>query len=321
MRLIIVLIIIIHIAKANHHPNNYNNYKQNFNNNYISSSSYNNNYDNNNQYISNTHTQHNTNNNQIDTGNNNDNNNQEENIESTQLGMVLGKDRVLLQFNLDLKWLYLLIINKQKWLQLRDNILSFFTNIYETIDQKKRYNKDILNILSDIRFRNDKCLLKVYNIPSLVECINYAYNKPKLILLYIEDNYSSMPSQYASLFRRCLSHTKLSEYINDNYILTIATVYSHSIYKKLYQQYSKLAKFPILLVIEPYDIYSTTTTTAGTGDMASGSMSSTVSFLNIFGQTRPKALDYAQLEGSVVGVLAVPAVDMRSDHMYQFLHS
>ena len=321
MRLIIVLITIIRIARANHHPNNYNNYNQDFNYNYISSSSYNN-YDNNNQYISNTHTQYNTNNNQIDPDSNNDNNNQEENIESTQLGMVLGKDRVLLQFNLDLKWLYLLIINKQKWLQLRDNILSFFTNIYETIDQKKRYNKDILNILSDIRFRNDKCLLKVYNIPSLIECVNYAYNKPKLILLYIEDNYSSMPSQYASLFRRCLSHTKLSEYINDNYILTVATVYSHSIYKKLYQQYSKLAKFPILLVIEPYDIYSTpTTTTSGTGGGASGSTSPTVSFHNIFSQTRPKTLDYTQLEGSVVGVLAVPTGDMRSDHIYQFLYS
>ena len=319
MRLIIVLIVIIHIAKANNSPHNI--YNQNLNNNYISSSSYKNDNDNNNQYISSTHTQY-TNNNQIDPDNN-DNNNREENIESTQLGMVLGKDRVLLQFNLDLKWLYLLIINKQKWLQLRDNILSFFNNIYESIDQKKRYNKDILSILSDIRFRNDKCLLKVYNMPSLIECINYAYNKPKLVLLYIEDNYSNMPSQYASLFRRCLSHTKLAEYINDNYILTIATVYSHSVYKKLYQQYSKLAKFPILLVIEPYDIYSTTTTTAatGTGVGASGSTSPTVSFHNIFGLTRPKTLDYAQLEGSVVGVLAVPTVDMRSDHIYQFLHS
>ena len=317
MRLVIIIITIIHVVKANHYPHN--SYNQNLNNNYISSPSYNNNdYDN--QYISNTHTQHNTNNNQINADNNNDNSNQEENIESTQIGMVLGKDRVLLQFNLDLKWLYLLIINKQKWLQLRDNILSFCNNIYESIDQKKRYNKGILNILSDIRFRNDKCLLKVYNMPSLIECINYAYNKPKLILLYIEDNYSNMPSQYASLFRRCLSHTKLSEYINDNYILTIATVYSHSVYKKLYQQYSKLAKFPILLVIEPYDIYSTTIT-AGTGGGASGSTSPNVSFHKIFGQTRPKALDYTQLEGSVVGVLAVPMGDMRSDHIYQFLYS
>lgn len=222
-------------------------------------------------------------------------------------GLVLGKDRVLVQFNLDLRWLYLLVTDREEWYNLGQTIKLYFFSILDRFNREKIMKREMLYILSDIRFRNDKCVLKAFS-GSFEDSLQYSYDNAKLLVVYVEDGNAEFPTQFCSTFRKSLSDEKLSNLINNNFVLYVTTTTASSLTKRIYKHFGKIPKFPILLVFTPFNTFPEN---------------------NPFDQVDPsnqtqlnrkkRKIDMNQLESSLFASITYPPAELTGDHIVRLL--
>jgi len=242
---------------------------------------------------------------------------------SSKNGLILGKDRVLLQLNMDLKWLFLLLTDNTQWQHLGDSISSTFIGLFDVFRSSKIMHKEVMNLISDIRFRNPRSHLRTFQ-GTLNQAIQHGYETGKLVVFYIEDNRSEYPSVFGSNFRKCLADERISTALNEDFIFYAATTHSHKHFKQIYQLYGKLPKFPILLVVSPYDVCAAAKISVTIGSNIKRGFFSFLRRhkLSSFGfRRRPLSLqlNLSELEKHVCAGLAVPMAELTGDGVFQFL--
>ena len=237
--------------------------------------------------------------------------------------IVLGKDRVLVQFNMDLRWLYLLLTDKNQWSTLWSKTIQFLqTNIFHKFSKRKILKNEMLYIVSDIRFKNPNSASPIKCFyGNIDELIDYSKKHKKLILLYMEDGSAEFPSTFSTSFRSALSHTHVSHLINQHFLFYAVTTRAHYYFKKLYQIYSKLYKFPILLVISPNkepdddeeDLFFNSN-----DDNDNKSKLKPNTKIKIKTRTLLEICDY--MENNLFAAILLPPPELNGDNILHFLH-
>lgn len=245
--------------------------------------------------------------------------------DSSKNGLILGKDRVLLQLNMDLKWLFLLLTDSTQWKLVGERISSTLLGLFDGFHSSKTMHQEVVNVISDIRFRNPRSTIRTFQ-GTLNQAIQHGYETGKLVVFYIEDNRSEYPSVFGSNFRKCLADDRIGSALNEDFIFYAATTHSHKYFKQIYQLYGKLPKFPILLVVTPYDVKAAARVSVTIGSNVKRGF---FSFLRrhklpLSGFRRiplAQQLNLVELEKHVCAALAVPLAELTGDSVFQFLLS
>jgi hypothetical protein len=183
--------------------------------------------------------------------------------------LILGKDRILLQFNIDLKSLFRKVLNRNQWILAWNHLIDLFANLQLLKSQRRKvFKRNAISILSDIRSRksNDNIFDSSYNIFStssnkltsflgtIDDCLVYAMKRKKFIVLYVEDNHVDYPTKASVLYRKALSDLNLAQYMNDNNIFYITTT-KHRDTKLMFQKLNineKDIEYPLFAIINPF---------------------------------------------------------------------
>ena len=133
--------------------------------------------------------------------------------------LIVGKDRELFSFSVDLKWLFSRFIDPAWWMSLFRNIgdqLSPF-KCGSTYDYEA---KEIsLEICSQIRRLSRSSIVKVFG-GTLQEAQEYCIVKNRLLILYVEDRVNKQ-----NIFcRRSLADNSIGGVVNDRFVLYVGSV-------------------------------------------------------------------------------------------------
>ena len=128
--------------------------------------------------------------------------------------LVLGKDRELVHFAIDLKWVWRKVTDKMTYINFMKASWRKMKSIAGVNDSSQEFKDVAVDILQYIRSVNVESSLKLFlgNI-ELAEW--HATITQRFILVYIEDGTSRSPSSGSIQYRRALSDNSLGELINE----------------------------------------------------------------------------------------------------------
>ena len=166
--------------------------------------------------------------------------------------IVLGKDRLLIQGNLDLKWLYAKVTKDIDWNQLISNM---FENLAAIFDSRRHFKNILIRILSDIRMRCNESKLKCF-LGTIQDAARYAQKTKRLVVIYIEDGDYRSPSPSSSFFRTALSDPAIGSLLNDEFVFFAGST-RHGSTKKIARDLNarKYVDFPLFAVVNPNSIF------------------------------------------------------------------
>jgi hypothetical protein len=141
-----------------------------------------------------------------------ENNDEPRNRPSREL--VLGKDRELIHFAIDLKWVWTKLTDKFTYINFLKSSWRGVKNFAGMTNGGKEFRDIAIDILSFIRSLNPESTVKLFqgNI-KMAEWL--ATHTDRLILLYIEEGNSKSPSTDSMQYRRTLSDPLLGDFINE----------------------------------------------------------------------------------------------------------
>jgi hypothetical protein len=139
--------------------------------------------------------------------------------------LVLGKDRELIHFAIDLKWVWTKLTDKFTYVNFLKSSWRGVKNLAGMTNGGKEFRDIAIDILSFIRSLNPESTVKLFqgNI-KMAEWL--ATHTDKLILMYIEEGYSKSPSIESMQYRRTLSDPSLGDFINEK-VSYFTYSYSH----------------------------------------------------------------------------------------------
>ena len=133
--------------------------------------------------------------------------------------LVLGKDRELVHFAIDLRWVWKKVTDKMTYINFMKASWKKMKSLAGVTNSSQEFKDVAVDILQFIRSLNIESTLKLFlgNI-ELAEWL--ATTTQRFILVYIEDGTSRSPSSGSMQYRRALSDSSLGEFINEK-------VYNH----------------------------------------------------------------------------------------------
>ena len=154
-------------------------------------------------------------------GSANNRNNYERSPDPRNPELYLGKDRELVHFSVDLKWIWMKLMDKQTYINFLSSTWKMMTSLTGLVDSNSSQDvKDIaIDILSYMRSINPDTPIKLFH-GSISRAQSYAVTTNRLLLVYIEDGRSKAPSKISMQFRHALADTNLGRLINEEVRLT-----------------------------------------------------------------------------------------------------
>lgn len=140
--------------------------------------------------------------------------NNDENRNRPDRELVLGKDRELIHFAVDLKWVWTKLTDKLTYINFVRSSWRGVKNLAGITNGGKEFRDIAIDILSFIRSLNPESTVKLFqgNI-KMAEWL--ATHTDKLILMYLEEGNSKSPSIDSMQYRRTLSDPSLGDFINE----------------------------------------------------------------------------------------------------------
>ena len=141
-------------------------------------------------------------------------NNEEDPSNRSNRELVLGKDRELVHFSVDLKWVWSKLTDKSTYIDFMRSSWREIRNLAGVVDSGCEFKAIAIEILRDIRLTNSGSCIKLFQgNMKLAEWL--ATNTGRFILIYIEDGDVKMPSPSSIKYRHSLGDSNLGKYIND----------------------------------------------------------------------------------------------------------
>ena len=133
--------------------------------------------------------------------------------------LVLGKDRELVHFAIDLKWVWGLLTNKLTYINFAKASWRGIRSLAGVTNGGKEFREIAVDILRYIRSVNSESTIKLFlgNI-KMAEWL--AANTDRLILVYIEDGSTKRNFECCVSYRRALSDPLLGDFINDKVFIS-----------------------------------------------------------------------------------------------------
>lgn len=135
----------------------------------------------------------------------------------------LGKDRELIHFSVDLKWVWNKISDKMTYLTFIRNIYDSIKDFAGIVDSKEEFKGIAIDLLHDIRLINPSSHLKLI-LGDIKTAEWLAKKMNRIILIYIEDGDVNSPSDVSMQYRKVLSDPVLGDFIN-NQVQCIMCIY------------------------------------------------------------------------------------------------
>ena len=127
---------------------------------------------------------------------------------------MLGKDRELVHFAIDLKWVWKKVTDKMTYINFMKASWRKMKSIAGVTSSAQEFKNIAVDILHYIRSVNVGSTLKLFlGDIELAEWL--ATTTQRFILVYIEDGTSRSPSSESMQYRRALSDNSLGDFIND----------------------------------------------------------------------------------------------------------
>lgn len=128
--------------------------------------------------------------------------------------LVLGKDRELIHFAIDLKWVWTKLTDKLTYINFLKSSWRGVKGLTGMTNSGNGFRDIAIDILSFIRSLNPESTVKLFQ--GNIEMAEWLANQAdKLILMYIEDGSSKTPSIDSVHYRRTLSDPTLGDFINE----------------------------------------------------------------------------------------------------------
>ena len=140
--------------------------------------------------------------------------NNDEDVRSTRSSKFLGKDREVVHLNVDLKWIWSKITDRNTYLGIINHWWGIATKAFDRWSGRQEFKDICIDILLHIRSVNLDTKIRVFH-GSIVTAARFAANTNRLLLLYIEDGDSREPSSHSTFFRNALSNSTLGNIINE----------------------------------------------------------------------------------------------------------
>lgn len=128
--------------------------------------------------------------------------------------LVLGKDRELIHFAIDLKWVWGIITDKQTYINFVKSSWRGIRNLAGVTNGGKEFRDIAVEILHYIRSVNHESTVKLF-LGSIKMAEWLAANTERLVLVYIEDVSTKSNFECCMNYRRALSDPLLGDFIND----------------------------------------------------------------------------------------------------------
>lgn len=141
--------------------------------------------------------------------------------------LYLGKDRELVHFSVDLRWIWLKLTDKHTYINFLKSTWNAITSIYTLADGSNEVKDSVIDIMYYIRSINDKSPLKFFH-GSLSRAEWLATTTGRFLLVYIEEGSSKTPSITSLQYRHALADTNLGQFINEQFIFYAGTTQHRS---------------------------------------------------------------------------------------------
>ena len=128
--------------------------------------------------------------------------------------LVLGKDRELVHFSVDLKWVWGKLTDKLTYINFMRSSWRGIRDLLGVVDSGKEFKEIAIGILQHIRSINSESPLRLFQGDvKLAEWLSMTTGR--FILVYIEEGNTKSPSISSVQYRYALSDSVLGKYIND----------------------------------------------------------------------------------------------------------
>jgi hypothetical protein len=128
--------------------------------------------------------------------------------------LVLGKDRELVYFSVDLKWVWSKLIDKKTYVDCLRCAWGGIKDLAGVVDSSQEFKEIAIELLQYIRSIDSESPIKLF-AGNIKQAELLAVNTGRLILIYIEDGNVDSPSLKSMECRNCLSSQVLGKLIND----------------------------------------------------------------------------------------------------------
>jgi len=169
---------------------------------------------------------------------------------------VVGKDRELLHFSIDLKWLFEKLCDKATWMEILDYTVQSFLRLSHGYETEFQYRLQATKMYKQLQAANTaNCSVRVFQ-SSLADAQHLSIIKDRFILFYCEEELADViPSMDTILARKALASSRVGNFINDQYIFM--TGYHRHPYAKYIStliestRTKKPVKYPYFVILAP----------------------------------------------------------------------
>ena len=137
--------------------------------------------------------------------------------------LVMGKDRELFSFSVDLKWLFSRIIDPAFWISVIRNIENKLSPFKTRPDHDCEAREIRMGIYSSIRRLSRSSVIKVFG-GTLQEAQEYCLLKNRFLILYIEDKFEKQNI----ICRKNLANNSIGSVVNDRFVLYVGSTVHHA---------------------------------------------------------------------------------------------
>jgi len=169
---------------------------------------------------------------------------------------VVGKDRELLHFSIDLKWLFEKLGDKATWMRLLDFSIQSILRLSHVYEAEHQYRLQAAKLYRQIQLMNPaNCSIRVFQ-GSMTDAQHFSLLKDRFILLYCEEEVADVvPSMETILARKALASSRVGGLVNDQFIFMSAfhrhpyAKYASSLIESF--RTKKPLKYPYFVVLAP----------------------------------------------------------------------
>jgi hypothetical protein len=135
-------------------------------------------------------------------------------VSSQRHEMLLGKDRELFSFSVDLKWLWLKAVDPKSWVHLIKKLFTVLNPFALRVESESEAKGISMEILSGIRKLSRSSVVKIFR-GTLQQAQAYCILKNRFLVVYIED----VSTDRNQICRKTLADNTVGNAIIDQFIL------------------------------------------------------------------------------------------------------
>ena len=129
--------------------------------------------------------------------------------------IVMGKDRELLSFSVDLRWLGSKLVDPNWWVEILRTLASQMNPFRPSPEFEAEAKENSLEIYSGIKRLSKSSVVKIFG-GSLQKVQEYCILKNRFLVVYIED---SVDRKLNTICRKTLADNAIGNALNERFIL------------------------------------------------------------------------------------------------------